>query len=421
MSVILGAIADDFTGATDLANTLVKQGMPTAQIIGVPGADLNVPDARAVVVALKSRTAPAAKAVDDSLTALNWLRRHGARQILFKYCSTFDSTAEGNIGPVADAMMAAMGSDFALICPAFPGVGRTVYQGKLFVNDRLLNESPMREHPLTPMRDADLLRLMAAQSGLSVGLVPWADVRAGPAAVSARIDALRASGVGYGVIDAIEDEDLATIGRVAADHALITGGSGIATGLPRMWREAGVLTAAETPAPPQARGRALILAGSCSEATRAQIAHAKTRMPTARVDGDALMAGAPVADRLSDWVLAQAANRPALIYASASPEDVAAAQARYGAGPMSEAIEGCLARIASMLVPQGIRRLVVAGGETSGAIVSALGIKTLRICHEIDLGVPWTEAEAEAPLALALKSGNFGGSDFFTKAFEVLR
>lgn len=409
----LGCIADDFTGATDLANTLVKEGMRVVQVIGVPDPAMDVGDVDAVVVALKSRTNPAAEAVDWSLQALDWLRARGAEQIFFKYCSTFDSTAEGNIGPVADALMAALEADFALVCPAFPENGRTIFNGYLFVGDLLLSDSSMKDHPLTPMCDASLVRVMAAQSAHEVGLVPLADVRGD---IPARISSLKAGGKRYGVIDAVEDADLRRIGAAAKDHTLITGGSGVALGLPANFG----ISPAAAPAAPSRKGRSLVLAGSCSVATRAQIEHAKGHMPVREIDVDAVMAGEDVAVSLADWAASQPADAPVLIYSSADPAQVVALQDKYGRAETGAAVENVMGAIAATLVADGFDRIVVAGGETSGAVISALGVTALRIGPEIDPGVPWCETVGGAPLAVALKSGNFGAPDFFTKSLEML-
>ncbi len=420
MPILLGAIADDFTGATDLANTLVTRGMRTVQSIGVPSAPIDIGDAEAVVIALKSRTAPASEAVASSLAALAWLRDHGARQIVHKYCSTFDSTAEGNIGPVADALLDALETDFALVCPAFPANGRTVYQGHLFVGDRLLSDSSMKDHPLTPMRDSNLVTLMAAQSKQRVGLIPHASVAQGVVAVTAAVEALRADGVSYGVADALTDNDLETIGTVAAEHRLVTGGSGIALGLPGNLRLQGLLEKPASPAPPTATGRQAVLAGSCSAATRAQIAYAQAHWPHRKLDAARIAAGGPEVEEIVEWARAQPEDGRVLIYSSADPEEVTANQARFGRERAAAMLEDSLGRIASTLVDSGFARLIIAGGETSGAVVSALGVRALRICAEIDPGVPWTETVDEPRLALALKSGNFGGEDFFAKALDML-
>ncbi|HEX4260026.1 MAG TPA: 3-oxo-tetronate kinase [Acetobacteraceae bacterium] len=418
---LLGAIADDFTGATDLAAMLVGRGMSTVQLIGVPGATDPVPDTAAIVVALKSRTAPAAEAVADSLAALAWLRRAGCRQFLFKYCSTFDSTEAGNIGPVADALLAALDGGFALACPAFPTNARTVYLGHLFVGGALLSESGMEHHPLTPMTDANLVRVLGRQTDGTVGLVPFPTVERGPAAIRDAMTALAEQGRRYAIVDAVTDAHLLAIGQAASQHALITGGSGIAMGLPENFRRAGLLSPdADAGALPAVAGAAAVLAGSCSRATLRQVAIARETVPTLELDPLATPDSAALARSALDWTDGKLGQTPVVIAASAPPDRVAALQTRLGREAAGALVERALAAIAQGLVERGVRRLVVAGGETSGAAVSALGVRRLRIGAEIDPGVPWTFAEGDGPaLRLALKSGNFGAPDFFIKAFTT--
>jgi len=420
--MLLGAIADDFTGATDLCSMLVRGGMRTVQLIGVPS-DTVVPlDADAVVVALKSRTAPVREAVQQSLAALAWLRRAGCRQFFFKYCSTFDSTDEGNIGPVADALIHALGCGFALANPAFPTNARTVYQGHLFVGGALLNESGMEHHPLTPMTDANLVRVLGRQTDGTVGLVPYATVERGAGAIRDAMTALKEQGRRYAIVDAVNDAHLLAIGEAAVEHALITGGSGVAMGLPANFRRAGLLPAqGDAGALPHVEGHAAAIAGSCSRATLAQLGNARGQLPLWQLD----VLGTPDADKLAsaalDWARGKLGATPIVIAASAPPDAVAAVQAKLGRDAAGALIESALAQIAAAIVDAGVRRLVVAGGETAGAVVQRLGVSSLRIGTEIDPGVPWTYAEGSgAPMMLALKSGNFGAPDFFTKAFAVL-
>jgi uncharacterized protein YgbK (DUF1537 family) len=421
MPIVLGCIADDFTGATDLANTLVKNGMRATQLIGVPEANAGYGDAEAVVVALKSRTAPVEEAVTQSLAALQWLESNGARQIFFKYCSTFDSTPKGNIGPVADALMETLGAKFAIVCPAFPGAGRTIYLGHLFVGPVLLSDSSMKNHPLTPMTDSSLVRLMAAQSKKKVGVVPFPAVDAGTDATKAAMQKLIDDGVSYGVVDALSDQHLQTIGAAIASHSLITGGSGVALGLPDNFRRAGLLGAAATPSLPEARGRAIVLAGSCSTATLGQIKHAKKLWPNQRLDPARIAKGDDVANEVTRWALRQPDSSPVLIYGSAPPDEVKEVQEKYGREAAGAMMEKTFGSIAQKLVEGGAKKIIVAGGETAGAVVSALKVTGLRIGREIDPGVPWTESTGEQKLALALKSGNFGAVDFFPKAFSMLK
>ncbi|MDH4440148.1 MAG: four-carbon acid sugar kinase family protein [Rhizobium sp.] len=421
--MLLGAIADDLTGATDLALTLSRGGMRTIQTIGVPRGDLDLSDVDAVVVALKSRTNPAAEAVALSLEALGFLQAAGARQFLFKYCSTFDSSPAGNIGPVIEALMEALETNLTIICPAFPANGRTIYKGHLYVGDQLLSDSPMRNHPLTPMTDSSLIRLMAGQSSLKVGLVPHESVARGAKAVADAFVQARAGGIQALVVDAISDLDLKVIGEAAADHVLVTGGSGIALGLPENFRRAGLLQPAShatTFAAPA--GRSMILAGSCSEATRGQIRTAiAAGVPALKLDPMAIADGRFRVDDAMSWALAQAAQVP-LLYSSAEPEEVKAAQTALGRERAGSLIEHFLAETALRLRAAGVSRLIVAGGETSGAVVGALAPEALLIGPEIDPGVPWTLTLGETdPMALALKSGNFGAPDFFLKAWDLLQ
>jgi uncharacterized protein YgbK (DUF1537 family) len=420
--MLLGAIADDFTGATDLCSMLVRGGMRTVQLIGVPPADLPAPEADAVVVALKSRTAPARQAVDQSLAALQWLQTAGARQYFFKYCSTFDSTAQGNIGPVADALVAALGCGFALACPAFPANARTVYQGHLFVGGSLLNESGMENHPLTPMTDANLVRVLSHQTEGTVGLVPFVTVDQGAHAIRDAMTSLKERGRRYAIVDAITDAHLVSIGEAAASHALITGGSGVAIGLPGNFRRSGLLPEATDPAAlPRIEGACAVVAGSCSRATLAQLGFARDHLPVFELDALAAPDAAALSDAALTWASGKIGGKPVVIAASAPPEKVAALQARLGREQAGALVEEAVARIAEGLVARGVRRIVVAGGETSGAVVERLGVRSLRIGAEIDPGVPWTLASGSGPdLMLALKSGNFGATDFFLKAFRTL-
>ena len=417
MPLLLGCIADDFTGATDLANTLVKGGMTAVQVIGVPTGPL--PEADAVIIALKSRTAPVGEAVAQSLAACDALLAAGAKQIFWKYCSTFDSTDQGNIGPVADALLKRLGSGFALACPAFPTNGRTIYLGHLFVGNALLNESGMENHPLTPMTDANLVRVLGRQTDGAVGLVSFTTVEQGAAATRQAMMRLAEQGRRYAIVDAVTDQHLLAIGEAAAQHALITGGSGVAMGLPENFRRAGLLPArGDAASLPPMQGMAAVVAGSCSRATLGQIGLARDHVPVLELDALVTPDAAALTAQALDWVEGKlSADRPVVIAASAPPEKVAALQAKLGRDAAGALIEAAMAAIAEGLVARGVGRLVVAGGETSGAVVQRLGVTALRIGPEIDPGVPWTFAEPRG-LHLALKSGNFGARDFFLKAFD---
>ena len=419
--ILLGAIADDFTGATDLANILVRGGMRSVQTIGVPAAETELPACDAVVVALKSRTIPVADAVRQSLAALDWLKARGAQQIFFKVCSTFDSTDAGNIGQVADALLGALGEKLSVVCPAYPANRRTLFQGHLFVGEDLLSDSPMRKHPLTPMTDANLVRVLGRQSTLAVGLVPWSIVGAGDTAIVEALAALRASGMRHAVVDAVRDEDLFALGAACRAQRLLVGGAGLALGLARNFREANLLPErVDADALGKVGGAAAVLAGSCSEATRAQVAEMAGRHPTVLIDP--LAADNPAA--LAEAALAKASTalsrgETVLFYSSADPAAVALIQQRLGLEHAATLVEQTFAHLARALVADKVRRLVVAGGETSGAVVGALGVKALAIGPQIDPGVPWTRVLGPQPLLLALKSGNFGRTDFFTRALDM--
>ncbi|MCH4812713.1 3-oxo-tetronate kinase [Vreelandella neptunia] len=426
-NIVLGAIADDFTGATDLANNLVRGGMRCLQVIGVPSEEIELREIDAVVVALKSRSCPVDEAVADSLAALNWLRQQGARQLFFKYCSTFDSTDQGNIGPVADALLEALEANQTVMVPAFPINGRTVYQGHLFVGDRLLNDSGMQHHPLNPMQDADLVRVLSRQTPHPVGLANRAVLAQGAEATRAHLSALAEQGMRHVVCDSLDEHDLDVLAEATVLMSLVTGGSGLGQALPAQYRAQGWLdTITEPGRLSPASGGALVLSGSCSRATLAQVADFLVKHP----DGGFALNPLALAEdeQQQTQALAFARQRlseqaPVLIYASADPINVAAAQQALGVARAGQLVEEALSQLAVTLVNESVGLLLVAGGETSGAVVSALGITTLRIGEQIDPGVPWTQAplaDREAPLSLALKSGNFGGVDFFTRAFEVL-
>ncbi|TGD62174.1 four-carbon acid sugar kinase family protein [Tabrizicola sp. WMC-M-20] len=406
----LGCIGDDFTGSSDLANTLAKGGMRVVQYTGIPEHPAGH-DVEAGVVALKSRSIAPAEAVRQSLAALEWLRAQGCEQIFFKYCSTFDSTPQGNIGPVADALAEALDAHKVIVCPAFPGAGRSVYQGHLFVRDRLLNESGMENHPLTPMADADLRRWLAPQTRHRVGHVPAEDVFAGRNRIAASLDAQHGAGHRLIVVDAIRDADLMAIGQAAKALPLVTGGSGVAMGLPANFG------CVPVPVPWRGQaGRGVALSGSCSSATRAQVARHAASHPAREVVATDVIEGRLTPAEIADWLL-NARGLP-LAYSSADPVDVARVQERFGRETSALALEGFFAEVARRVVAGGVTRLITAGGETSGAVVEGLSLSTLEIGPEIDAGVPSLRARPD--LVVALKSGNFGAEDFFEKADRLL-
>lgn len=416
MSIKLGCIADDFTGATDLANNLVRAGMRTVQTIGVPGEPLRA-DADAVVVALKTRTLPVEDAVAQSLAALEWLQQQGAEQIYFKYCSTFDSTPDGNIGPVTDALMTRLGTRFTIATPAFPDNKRTVFKGYLFAGDVLLNESGMQHHPLTPMTDPNLVRVLQAQTTRKVGLIDYSVVAAGGDAILARMQALQGEGVEIAIVDAVSNDDLLRLGPALRGMPLVTAGSGVAIGLPGNWGLARTSAASQVRAP----GLRAVVAGSCSSATNAQVAaFIDSGRPALALDPMRLATDEDVVAQVLDWAEPRMQDGPVLVYSTAEPDAVKAAQGALGVARAGALIEAAIARIAVGLVERGVRQLIVAGGETSGAVVQALGLQQMAIGEQIDPGVPWCAGYtpvARGDVSIALKSGNFGTRDFFTKAF----
>jgi len=419
--LVLGCIADDFTGATDLANNLVRAGMRVVQAIGVPATPLDA-EVDAVVVALKSRTIAPAEAIALSLDALRWLQAQGAQQIYFKYCSTFDSTPQGNIGPVTEALMEVLGCDFTIATPAFPDNKRTVFKGYLFAGDVLLNESGMQNHPLTPMTDPNLVRVLQAQCKRKVGLIDHAVVARGHAAITERIAQLKGEGVSIAIVDAVSNDDLLRLGPALATMPLVTAGSGVAIGLPANF---GLSPSSQASALPAASGLRAVVSGSCSLATNRQVLDFIQRGGAAlAIDPLRIAAGVDVAAEALAWAAPLIGQQPVLVYSTAEAGAVKSVQGKLGVEEAGAMVERTVAAIARGLVDRGVRQLVVAGGETSGACVQALGIAQMQIGPQIDPGVPWCHARAEAAqgagVHIALKSGNFGGDDFFTKAFTVL-
>ncbi|XDA97271.1 3-oxo-tetronate kinase [Sulfitobacter sp. LCG007] len=420
MTALLGCIADDFTGATDLAGLLARSGRQVSLRIGVPAAPPDDP-APFEVIALKIRTAPKDKAIRDALAALDWLRAAGAERFFWKYCSTFDSTSQGNIGPVSEALMQRLGTDQTIYCPAFPENGRAIFMGNLFVGRQPLAESPMRDHPLTPMRDSNLMRLLAPQVTGEVGLVDRLCVAQGPEAIRAELDRLAGEGVSHVVTDAVADADLVGIAEACADMPLLTGGSAIAMPLPGIYARAGRLSADAPQAPrPLLGDKGFVASGSCSAMTRAQVtSYIDAGRPAFRLLPERLAAEG-IADAKA-WLEAQDLRNAPLIYASAEPEEVRAAQEALGVAKAGELVEAALAELALLARRLGARRFVVAGGETSGAITKALGVARLDIGQEIAPGVPWCFCRSEGDdIGLALKSGNFGAETFFEDALGRL-
>jgi uncharacterized protein YgbK (DUF1537 family) len=341
---------------------------------------------------------------------------------MFKVCSTFDSTDLGNIGPVTEALQDDHDGTPVLVTPAFPETGRTVYLGHLFVGNERLDESPLKDHPLNPMRDSSLVRTLARQSRRPVGLVPLSVVAAGTAAIAAHIKTLRAKGISTAIVDAVFDHDLEVIGQVALTHLVSTGASGLGLGLARAVKAKGGLDSRATAATAKSKvgGFAAILAGSCAKATLEQIAAVEGKIPTLHLDLDRLIKDqAGVAGAIA-WARGHLADGPVLIASSAPPAAVQALKARHQ--DVGHRIEQAMADLAEQLIAAGVRRLIVAGGETAGAVVDRLGIPAFLIHEEIAPGVPVVESVGRtgAPILMALKSGNFGGSDFFTKALSLM-
>ncbi|NDK49540.1 3-oxo-tetronate kinase [Rhizobium laguerreae] len=425
MAIFLGSVADDYTGASDLANTLTKNGLRTVQTVGIPDPSLALPDVDAVVVSLKIRSVPASDAVAAAASAERWLRRRGAGHVLYKICSTFDSTDAGNIGPVTEALSEAAGGGLVLVTPAFPETGRTVYLGHLFVGGQPLNESPLKDHPLNPMHDANVVRVLTRQSRNAVGLIDLTTITAGPGAVKARLDALRAAGVTAVIADAIFERDLETLGEVALETPVSTGASGLGLGLARALVRSGRISSGGATTADAIRpvgGLSAIVAGSCSKATLHQLDIAERSMPVLRLDPERLLAGPDEIAAAISWAGDRISAGPVVIAASAAPETVSRLQSLYGREASGHTIETATSIIATELVERGVRRLVVAGGETSGAAVDRLAIPAFLIGPEIAPGVPVlrTVGNAQGDMLLALKSGNFGGEDFFTAALAMM-
>ena len=421
MSVLLGCIADDFTGATDLASFLVQSGMKTVQLIGVPTEPVDLSGIDAVVIALKSRTLPSEVAIRQSLDALKWLKKLNCEQYYFKYCSTFDSTAKGNIGPVTDTLLDELEESFTIICPSLPINGRTVYKGNLFVNDELLSESGMRNHPLTPMTDANLLRVMASQSSGKVGLVPFEVVSQGAQSIKKAFTTL-AKNYRYAVVDTVSNSDLEAIGEACSNLKLITGGSGLSIGLAKNFQNKGLFKIRENSADLSTlTGNAVVLSGSCSVMTQKQVSQFQKHHPSKKIDPIEIASGKTKLDEFLTWFDQKRTAGAVMFFATDTPENIKQVQEELGVERASEIVEQFMANLVSALDKRGVTKFIVAGGETSGAVVKALNPSLLKIGHSIAPGVPLTEIVGNSPKLLALKSGNFGDEDFFEKALEMMK
>ncbi|MEV7573324.1 3-oxo-tetronate kinase [Pseudarthrobacter sp. NPDC089323] len=412
----LGVIADDYTGASDVAGTLVNAGMRVVQTFGVPDPAVQLHDVDCIVVSLKTRSLPAVEAVDQSLAAAHALTSRGVRQLYFKYCSTFDSTSEGNIGPVADALRSEFVPEgqITVVAPGTPALGRTVYNGVLFAGTDLLQESSMRHHPLMPMTDSNVLRLLQAQTATPVGSVDYSTIEAGVAAVQSRLHKLREE-AGYAVADTLNDGHLAVLGAAVLDHPLVTGGSGLVGGL----AAARGISAQPEPAPAsRPTGPAAVIAGSCSEMTNVQIDTFRRMRPSFLVDPVAIAAGQDLVAEALHFAREHLPDGPILIHSTATPEEVARTQEQLGKARAAEITESSLSTIAEGLVASGCRQLIVAGGETAGAVVRKLGITTARVGREVSPGVPWLATETSPGLSILLKSGNLGTPELFLDAWD---
>ncbi|MFA0567466.1 3-oxo-tetronate kinase [Vibrio gallaecicus] len=413
--MLLGVIADDFTGATDIAGFLVENGMRTIQLNGIPAGDFDV-SADAVVISLKSRSCPVDEAITDSVTALKWLQSQGCQQFYFKYCSTFDSTAQGNIGPVTDALLAELGESFTMVCPALPVNGRTVYNGHLFVFGELLSDSGMRNHPVTPMTDSSVVRMMNAQSEGVSGLVNFQTIEQGSDSVTARFEELKSQGNRYAVVDAFNSEHLVTLGQAAKSLKLITGGSGLAAGIAKNWTEHLVDQSDAKLAGSPVKAPTVVFSGSCSVMTNQQVVAYKQLAPHFAIDVKACLTNAQYTNEVFDWVMTHSQSEFApLVYATADAAALKMIQEEYGAQASSHAVEQFFSQLAIKLQKNGVKNFIVAGGETSGVVTQSLAVKGFHIGPQIAPGVPWVKS-VEGDLSLALKSGNFGDENFFAKA-----
>jgi uncharacterized protein YgbK (DUF1537 family) len=415
--MLLGVIADDFTGATDIAGFLVENGMRTIQLNGIPTADIEI-QADAVVISLKSRSCPVDEAISSSLAALEWLKQRGCQQYYFKYCSTFDSTAKGNIGPVTDALLDALDEKFTIICPALPVNGRTVFNGHLFVLGELLSDSGMKNHPVTPMSDSSLMRLMDNQSAGKTGLVNYQSIEQGPEKVIESFSALQKSAKRYAVVDAFNASHLDILGKAVSQLNLLTGGSGLAAGIAKNWSAHLSDQSSAKKAGYPAAEKTIILSGSCSVMTNQQVANYITQAPYFALDIKACLENNNYLEQVFNWVVAHLdAPLAPIVYATSSTDTLKEIQSLYDAEASSQCVEQFFSQLALQLKEYGIKNFIIAGGETSGVVTQSLAVDAFYIGPQIAPGVPWVKS-VTGELSLALKSGNFGDQHFFTTAQE---
>lgn len=420
MTTFLGCIADDFTGATDLASMLARSGVNVSLRIGVP---LSTPEntAEIEVIALKTRSISASKAIEESLSALKWLKEAGAKKYFFKYCSTFDSTREGNIGPVSEALMNELKVDQTIYCPAFPENGRSIYMGNLFVGQKLLSESSMKDHPLTPMNDSNLMRLLSAQVSRRVGLADRIVVNSGVNSLKEKLISLKENDVPHVIVDAVADTDLDTIASACQDMDFITGGSALAMPLAEFYKASGKISANDNSfMNKKLNTGSIILSGSCSEMTIIQVKNFIQR-GAAAFQLDPIDLAENGVKKVLDWLSSQDFTKNIIIYATSDPDTVKKVQAELGVDMAGKIVEQGLSECAIAARELGIKNFIIAGGETSGAITKALNVRQLDIGIEIAPGVPWTfSGKRNNQIALSLKSGNFGSEEFFTEALSKL-
>ncbi|MEZ5924081.1 MAG: four-carbon acid sugar kinase family protein [Hyphomicrobiaceae bacterium] len=415
MPLLLGAIADDLTGGIELASMLVAQGVRTGFGIG-PAASL-VEDAEAQVIALKTRVIPADEAVTAVLGGAERLITRGARQVFFKYCATFDSTPAGNIGPCAEALIDRLDAHRALFCPALCETGRTVYQGHMFGGSTLLSDSPKRFDPLTPMTDSNLVRVLQAQSRQKVGLIDHSIVEAGPEAIRYRSEQLAAEGATLQIVDTLNENHLAAIADAAAGMPLLTGNSSVAAHLPACWRRSGDLQATAPIMLAGVDGPGAVIAGSVAEQTRQQLAVFGTHHPVLTLHLERAFAGDDLVGEAMTF--ARQCMRQCRDFAISTAVPQAAVdqlQTRFGRAETAAQAEFILSTLAHRFVHElGVRRIVVAGGETSGAVVAALGLTRLEVGPYLGLGMSRAITRTEPILGLSLKSGKLGSLDVFER------
>jgi uncharacterized protein YgbK (DUF1537 family) len=409
------AIADDLTGGLELAS-LIRRGGVRCPLLLHPGPRTDLAGLEAVVFGLKTRVIPARRAVAAFARAMDAIGRRGARQVFYKYCATFDSTPRGNIGPCADLLMERREAGFTLFCPAFPEVGRTVYQGHLFAGEVLISDSPKRFDPLTPMREPSLVKVLQAQTRRRVGLLPHAVLAEGVAAAAARAARLQADGIPYAIADTLDEADLAVTAEASVDWPLMTGGSSVAVYYPALWRARGWMAGTDAPAlPPPPPGPAVVVAGSCADRTFDQLAHFGERRPVLFLDPARALDGADLVAEALAWAGRGLPDGAVAVATSARPDAVAALQRRLGRRRAARLAEDILARIAAGLHASGIRRFVISGGETSGAVLEALKVTALEVDSYVTAGQSHSMTTGPDPISFYLKSGKLGPVDMLAR------